>query len=114
MQTCTQAFPNQEPRVIKAGMERQKTMHMTTTSCESESQSGLSRQEKVHMACTSCGSEKQKEFGAEMNIHFPGREGRDKPVVWVFPKIIVCFGCGTTAFALPEAELRKLESDVSA
>jgi DNA-directed RNA polymerase subunit RPC12/RpoP len=73
----------------------------------------MAKQEKAGMRCTSCGSEKQREFGAEMNIHFPGREGRDKPVVWVFPKIFVCFNCGTTVFALPEAELRILEASAS-
>jgi hypothetical protein len=66
------------------------------------------------MACISCGSEKQKEFGAEMNIHFPGREGLDKPSVWIFPKVVVCFDCGVTLFALPEAELRQIEKGVAA
>jgi hypothetical protein len=66
------------------------------------------------MACTSCGSEKQAEFGAEMNIHFPGLKGLDKPVVWVFPKLTVCFGCGLTLFTIPEAELRLLESGIAA
>jgi hypothetical protein len=31
------------------------------------------------MACRSCRSENQTEVGAEMNIHFPGRKGLDKP-----------------------------------
>jgi hypothetical protein len=65
------------------------------------------------MACTSCGSEKQTEFGAEMNIHFPGREGREKPVVWVFPKLLVCFACGTTVFTVPEVEVGLLEKGLS-
>jgi hypothetical protein len=66
------------------------------------------------MACGSCGSEKQSEFGAEMYIHFPGLKGLDKPVVWVFPKLKVCFGCGLTLFTIPEAELRQLEKGVAA
>jgi hypothetical protein len=66
------------------------------------------------MACVSCGSEKQREFGAEMNIHFPGREGLDKPAVWVFPKLTVCFDCGSTLFALPKVELRLLENGIAA
>jgi hypothetical protein len=61
------------------------------------------------MACALCGSEKQAEFGAETVIHFPGLKGIDKPVVWVFPKLVVCFGCGASLFAIPEAELRQLE-----
>jgi hypothetical protein len=60
------------------------------------------------MACRSCGSENQTEFGAEINIHFPGRKGLDKPAVLVFPKLVVCLDCGFTQFTLPEAELRLL------
>lgn len=66
------------------------------------------------MACSSCGSKKQREFSAEMNIHFPGREGRDQPVVWVFPKVMVCFGCGFTTLTIPEAELHQLEEGLAA
>jgi hypothetical protein len=40
-----------------------------------------------------------------MAIHFPGLKGIDKPVVWVFPEIVVCLVCGTAEFAVPEAEL---------
>jgi hypothetical protein len=49
-----------------------------------------------------------------MYIHFPGLKGLDKPVVWVFPKLVVCFGCGLTQFTIPEAELRQLENGVAA
>ncbi len=60
------------------------------------------------MACRSCGSENQTEFGAEINIHFPGRKGLDKPAVLVFPKLVVCLDCGFTQFTFPEADLRLL------
>jgi hypothetical protein len=66
------------------------------------------------MACRSCGSERQTEFGAEMNIHFPGLKGLDKPAVWVFPKILVCFDCGLTLFTTPENELRLLKNGIAA
>jgi hypothetical protein len=49
-----------------------------------------------------------------MNIHFPGVKGLDKPVVWVFPKLQVCLGCGLTLFTIPETELRLLEDGVAA
>jgi hypothetical protein len=62
------------------------------------------------MRCRSCPSEKQLEFGAEMIIHFPGLEGLDKPIVWVFPKLLVCLDCGFTEFAIPETELALLAS----
>jgi hypothetical protein len=60
------------------------------------------------MSCTACTSERQAEFGAEMNIHFPGREDLDKPAVWVFPKLLVCLDCGLTKFFIPETELALL------
>jgi hypothetical protein len=41
-----------------------------------------------------------------MGIHFPGLKNIDKPVVWVFPEVVVCLDCGMTQFAVPEAELR--------
>jgi len=66
------------------------------------------------MACSACGSEKQAEFSAEMNIHFPGGRGLDKPVVWVFPQLQVCLGCGLTRLTIPDTELRLLEKGIAA
>jgi hypothetical protein len=43
-----------------------------------------------------------------MGIHFPGLKNIDKPVVWVFPELVVCMDCGTAEFSVPEAELRRL------
>jgi hypothetical protein len=65
------------------------------------------------MACVSCGSEKQREFSAEMIIHFPGRDGLDKPVVPVLTKLVVCFDCGDTLFTITESELSLLEKGVA-
>jgi hypothetical protein len=53
--------------------------------------------------CSSCHTERT--FNGEVAIHFPGLEGLDKPIVWVFPKLLVCLDCGFTEFALPEKEL---------
>jgi hypothetical protein len=64
------------------------------------------------MKCESCASETQLKFGAEMIIHFSGRDGLDKPIVWVFPKLLVCMGCGRTEFRIPEAELALLAGGV--
>lgn len=41
-------------------------------------------------------------------MHYPGLEGLDKPIVWVFPKLVVCLECGLAEFDIPESELRGL------
>ncbi len=65
--------------------------------------------------CNSCQSANQSTFNGEIAIHFPGLEGLDKPIVWVFPKLLVCLNCGFTEFAIPETELRQLaQSDRAA
>jgi len=66
------------------------------------------------MACRSCRSENQSELVAEINIHFPGWRGLDKPAVMVYPKLVVCLDCGFTQFMLPETELRTLGKGVAA
>jgi hypothetical protein len=43
-----------------------------------------------------------------MGIHFPGLKNIAKPVIWVFPELIVCLDCGHTEFGVPEAELVEL------
>ena len=64
--------------------------------------------------CRSCGSAKQGKSSGEMAIHFPGLKNLDQPIVWVFPKIVVCLDCGTAEFVLSEAELRQLAKDDAA
>ena len=63
------------------------------------------------MRCNSCGSENMGEFTAEIAIHIPGLKNIGDPVVWVFPQLVVCLGCGAAQFDLPEAKLRKLTRD---
>ena len=60
------------------------------------------------MACKSCGSVNHSKFAGEIGIHFPGLQDLDKPVVWVFPELVVCLDCGTAEFVVPEADLRQL------
>lgn len=57
------------------------------------------------MVCSLCGSGNQNSFRGEMGIHFPGLKNIDKPVVWVFPELIVCLDCGISEFPIPETEL---------
>jgi hypothetical protein len=67
------------------------------------------------MSCKSCQSQNQSNLNGEIAIHFPGLKGLDKPIVWVFPKLLVCLDCGFTEFAIPETELRLIaESDQTA
>jgi hypothetical protein len=66
------------------------------------------------MPCKSCGSVNQSKFSAEMDIHFLGLNNIDKPVVWVFPEVVVCLDCGNAEFVVPEAELRQLAMGAAA
>jgi hypothetical protein len=60
------------------------------------------------MSCRSCGLRNQKKFAAEMSVHVLGMENVDKPVVWVFPKLLVCMDCGFTELTIAENELHLL------
>jgi hypothetical protein len=59
-------------------------------------------------SCKACGSINQKKFIGEMGIRTPGLKGLEKPIVWVFPELVVCLDCGMAEFTAPEAELRVL------
>jgi len=61
------------------------------------------------MYCKGCHSDKQSVFNGEVAIHFSGHEGLDKSMVFVFPKLAVCFHCGFTQFTIPTRELQVLE-----
>ena len=50
----------------------------------------------------------QREFNGEICIHFPGLKGLNKPLVWVFPKVLVSLDCGFAGFPVPERELSVL------
>ena len=65
------------------------------------------------MACKKCSSRKQVTFGTEMNIHFPGREGFEKPTVLVFSQVSICLNCGLADFKVPDRELRALADGLS-
>jgi hypothetical protein len=67
------------------------------------------------MSCKSCHSDNHREFDGEVGIHFPELKGLNKPLVGVFPKLLVCLNCGFTEFVVPETELRRLvEGDATA
>ena len=60
------------------------------------------------MLCKRCDSENLNTFTGEVAIHFLGLKGLDKPIVWVFPQLVVCLKCGFTEFTIPERELSVL------
>jgi hypothetical protein len=64
--------------------------------------------EVVVMACDRCASENHREFNGEVAIHFPGIAALQKPIVWTYPKLLVCLDCGQAKFNVPERELRVL------
>jgi hypothetical protein len=67
------------------------------------------RNEGFALNCKGCHSDKQRVFNGEIAVHFRGLEGLDKPIVWIFPTLVVCFDCGLTEFTVPERELQVLE-----
>ena len=60
------------------------------------------------MHCKSCGSKNLRDLNGEIAMHFSGPKNMDEPIVWVFPKLLVCLNCGTAEFAIPEEQLRLL------
>jgi len=36
----------------------------------------------------------------------PGLKGLERPIVWVFPKLLLCLDCGVTEFTVPKSETR--------
>ena len=65
------------------------------------------------MGCKRCSSESGRTFRVEMNFHFPGLEGLDKPGVLVFPEVLVCLDCGFAEFAVSKGELVRLAEDAA-
>jgi len=64
-------------------------------------------------ACRSCASCRQMEFAGEICLHFPGGlESLDKPLVWAFPKVVVCLECGTAQFTVPDTELQLIQDNI--
>lgn len=60
------------------------------------------------LPCKACGSENVQKLRGEIAMRTPGLKNIDKPIVWVFPDIVVCMDCGNAEFAVPEDELRTL------
>jgi len=64
------------------------------------------------MSCKSCASSRQIEILGEIYLHFAGGlRGLDKPLVWVYPQVILCLDCGAAQFDVPQAELRLIQEN---
>jgi len=68
---------------------------------------------KTHRAntsilCRRCNSNQTTRLGAEVNIHFAGLAGLDRPTVLVFPELVVCLQCRFVEFTLSERDLTLL------
>jgi len=61
-------------------------------------------------SCERCGAERRGKFNGEIAIHFTGLAGLNKPIVWVFPPVAVCFHCGLAGFEVPAEELEVLKT----
>jgi hypothetical protein len=69
---------------------------------------GSVEEQEAIMACKRCTSDNQRAFNGEVAIHFRGLKGLDEPIVWSFPKLLVCLECGFTEFTVAERELSVL------
>ena len=58
--------------------------------------------------CKICDNLRTQTFGGEVALHFAGLDGLRKPIVWVFPKVLVCLDCGFAEFAVPDEQVKKL------
>jgi len=62
------------------------------------------------MTCRSCGgsSPDLQTFSGEIALRFPRLDGLRKPIVWVFPKVLVCLHCGFAEFTVPDEQVKTL------
>jgi hypothetical protein len=71
---------------------------------------GIGSAERSSVDCRSCQSANLKMFSAEIGIHFLGLKNLDKPVVWVFPSLVICLDCGFSEFVVPEEQRANLSN----
>jgi hypothetical protein len=64
------------------------------------------------MSCKRCASDLLAAFSGELGIHFPRYEGLNKPLVFAFPKMMVCLDCGFVEFVLAGPVIEQLRKGV--
>jgi hypothetical protein len=63
--------------------------------------------------CHSCASSRKVEFNGEICMHFPGGlESLNKPLLWAYPKVVVCLDCGSAQFTVADAELKLIHENL--
>jgi len=63
------------------------------------------------MKCRGCGgSPEVQAFDSEIALHFPGFDGLNKPIVWAFPKVLICLECGFAEFLVPDDSMQTLRN----
>jgi hypothetical protein len=61
------------------------------------------------MSCRVCTSDNQNTFPTEIAVHLPELS---TPLVFLYPKVVVCIDCGFTEFSIPETELCVLRDGI--
>ena len=63
--------------------------------------------------CAQCGRSSTAKFAVEACVHAPGLENINFPGVFVFPKLTICWECGSASgFQIPNEELADLRKHV--
>jgi len=63
--------------------------------------------------CPSCGSSRSLELLGEICMHFPGGlESLNMPLIWAYPKVVVCLDCGFAEFTMRESELKPIRDNL--
>jgi hypothetical protein len=66
----------------------------------------------LSISCPSCSTNNKRTLNGEIALHFDGGlQGLVKPIVWSFPKVLVCLNCGLAEFALEDAALKSLRQN---
>jgi predicted nucleic-acid-binding Zn-ribbon protein len=66
----------------------------------------------LSITCPSCFSTDKRNLNGEIALHFGGGlQGLEKPIVWSFPKVLVCLNCGFAEFVLEDDALTTLRQN---
>jgi hypothetical protein len=55
---------------------------------------------------------RRRSIGGKVNIYFRWLKALNKPAIFIFPKLVVCPGCGLTQFKLEGQQVELLRDNV--